>query len=65
MIMDQRDQAPARAEAKGRGRKRGVERRKQQEEEQDRGEGLSNSVDARTLSVSDVVDKGLRYWKWG
>lgn len=64
MIMDQRDQAPARAEAKGRGRKRGVERRKQQEEEQDRGEGLSNSVDARTLSGSDVVGKGLSYWKW-
>lgn len=28
MIVDQRDQAPARAEVKGRGRKRGVERRR-------------------------------------
>lgn len=61
MIMDQRDQAPARAEAKGRRRKK----RSGEKETTRRGESLSNSVDARTLSGSDVVGKGLSYWKWG
>lgn len=58
MIMDQRDQAPARAEAEGRGGTRGGgDKRKS-------GKAENCSVDGRTDSGGDVVGRGVGYWKW-